>query len=144
MQQPTFNTPVVSGSDLPSANQDHDRCREYYLLPFVKQILWNLKYLVANSLCILWSATRSWVGHIRSQSPTKRNEVGAGPAFERDQDGGYRENLRTKYRVSCIENLSATHPWVDRIDLRNFLLGFDAGEEWILRKRDNETKKPMT
>jgi hypothetical protein len=142
--QESINTPAAPDLAYPAANQPHDR--QYMagnLLLTARRKLWNLEYLLANSLCILWSATRSWAGHIRSQSATKRNEVGVGSAFVKAPRGGYQANTRTIHRASCIENLSAKHPWVDTVDLRMFLAGFDAGEEWSWRTMYNETGTPM-
>jgi hypothetical protein len=50
-----------------------------------------------------------------------------GPAFL-FQDGHYLDNERTFACAACIESLRASHPWVDAVDLKIFLKGFEAGE----------------
>jgi hypothetical protein len=143
MQESAINTPTVSGSAYPPANQHHGRHKATYLWPAAREKLWNLEYLLANSVCILWSASRSWVGHIRSQSATKRNGVEVGPVLQRLPDGSYRDDLRTAARASGIEKLSANlGGFVDNVDLRIFLIGFDEGEEWSRRNLGNETETP--
>jgi hypothetical protein len=42
-------------------------------------------------------------------------------------------------RSYYTEMLLAKYPWLDTFDLRMFLMGFDAGEQWILHK-DSENK----
>jgi len=32
-----------------------------------------------------------------------------------------------------MQRLKAIHPWVGIVDLRIFLMGFDAGEQWAFR-----------
>ena len=46
------------------------------------------------------------------------------------EGGCYVANRRTTARVEGIRKFLATHPWVDSVDLRIFLSGFDAGEEY--------------
>lgn len=91
----------------------------------------------------IWRATiRNCYGRIRIQSPTERLDVGVGSAFERDQAGCYQANTRTLARASGIESLSATYSWLDIVDLHIFLMGFDAGERWILSTKDIAPKTP--
>jgi hypothetical protein len=51
-------------------------------------------------------------------------------------------NTGTLALAACIESLSATYPWADIVDLRILLIGFDAGERWILDTMGSEARKP--
>ena len=44
-------------------------------------------------------------------------------------------------RNSGIENMLATYPWADTLDLQMFLAGFDAGEEFAFRN-DMQPNRP--
>lgn len=46
------------------------------------------------------------------------------------QDGCLVESTRTLARAEGIEKFLATHSYADSVDLRTFLDGFDAGEEY--------------
>ncbi len=82
------------------------------------------------SLLYRWHvAFRSFRAHIRIQSARAGGRVDLGPAFQL-RDGRYQENTQTTARAEGIKRLLATHPWVDSVDLRIFLAGFDAGEEY--------------
>jgi hypothetical protein len=78
---------------------------------------------------------------IRLQSPTNIFEVGTGLALQRDRTGCLRPNIRTQARAVYTEKLLATYSWVDSCDLRVFLMGFDAGEQWTLYTQSNEPEK---
>ena len=85
----------------------------------------------------IWrGAFRSCLGHIRTQSA--KGQVGAlvGPHGHLGA-----RNARTLVRTLYTQKLAATRPWVDSQDLEIFLMGFDAGEQWILRKQDKEVDK---
>lgn len=90
--------------------------------------------------CIWRAAIRSCYGRIRIQSPTELLDSGAGSAFRRDPTGCLRPNTRTLARSCYIEMLSATYGWVDIVDLRIFLMGFDAGEQWTRHTMGSEPK----
>lgn len=89
---------------------------------------------------VLWSIScRTLVsayGHWRTRIASKSQTVAFGPAFRRLPDGSLQPEERTIARSSCIDNLLATHPWADVVDVQIFLAGFDAGEQWCLRNRD--------
>jgi hypothetical protein len=44
-------------------------------------------------------------------------------------------NARTIARDEYTQALSAIYPWTDIADLRIFLMGFEAGEQWSLHHR---------
>jgi hypothetical protein len=82
-----------------------------------------------SALYKLRASFRSFLGHTRFQFARggTRIDLGASCQF---QDGCWQANKRTLARAEGIEKLKATHPWVDTPDLRIFLMGFDAGEEY--------------
>ena len=55
--------------------------------------------------------------------------VHLGPSVQ-FRSGCYQANTRTLARAEGIKRLQATRPWADIEDLRIFLEGFDAGEEY--------------
>jgi hypothetical protein len=55
--------------------------------------------------------------------------VHLGPSVQ-FRNGCYQANARTLARAEGIKKLQAIHQWVDIADLRIFLMGFDAGEEY--------------
>ena len=80
-------------------------------------------------LCKWYAALRSFRGHIRIQSAKGGARVDLGPSVQ-FHGGRYQANLRTLARAEGIEKLRAIHQWVDIADLRIFLMGFEAGEEY--------------
>ena len=104
----------------------------------IKYSLRYLRFRLLNSWCIWRGALRSFLGHIRSQSARERLSVTLGPSLELSQGRHYQANTRTLARRLYIESVSAIYPWVDIPDLRIFLMGFDAGEQWSLYKADIE------
>jgi len=84
--------------------------------------------------CRLSSALRSFRGHIESQDARGFLCVNIGPAFRPcPPTGPYVPNERTSARSQYMQRLKAIYPWVDTVDLRLFLMGFDAGEQWAFR-----------
>jgi hypothetical protein len=86
----------------------------------------------ANLLSDLYKAYvsfRSCRGHIRILFSKAGTRVDLGASYQL-RDGCYQANTRILARAEGIEKLRATHPWVDTADLRIFLMGFDAGEEY--------------
>ncbi len=83
----------------------------------------------ASSLYRLLAVLRSVRRRIWHQfaTATKRVDLGPSLAF---QDGYYAANKRTQARAEGIKRLLANHMWADSLDLRIFLEGFDAGEEY--------------
>ena len=97
-------------------------------------------YCLVGTWHIWRAAARSCCGHIRLQSPTDMLGAAVGPALEQDRAGCYQRNTRTIARAFYTEMLVATYNWVDIVDLRIFLMGFDAGEQWTLHTMGNETQ----
>lgn len=74
---------------------------------------------------------RSLRGHICIQPPTELwAGVSLGQEFLCRSDKCPQLNPRTIARAEYRQMLRAIYPWVDSVDLRLFLMGFDAGEEW--------------
>jgi hypothetical protein len=78
------------------------------------------------------------------QSPTEFPSAGVGRAFESVQGQSCQPNTRTIARAFYTEMLSATLEWSDIVDLRIFLMGFDAGEQWTLHTKGNGTEIPTS
>ena len=91
----------------------------------LRRAAWHL----VNAWCIWSGALRSCLGHIHIQAPIETPHVDFGALYERSPDGSYRESVRTHARAECIKKLEATFPWVDFVDRRIFLMGFDAAEQ---------------
>ena len=89
---------------------------------------------LASVLYRAYVACRSFRGHIRILFSKAGTRVDLGASC-RIQDGCFLANTRTVARAEGIERILATHPWADSVDLRIFLIGFDAGEEYC--------KKPL-
>ena len=86
---------------------------------------------VQNVHCIWIAAYRSFRGHIDIQSATEPNCLTLGPSLQKPLSAP-QNSLRsdTVARALYIEMLLATYPWADIVDLRMFLMGFDAGDQW--------------
>jgi len=87
---------------------------------------------------------RSFRGHIRTQFSKHTPILSLGSALVLEvSTGRYLPKERTLARSFYREGLSAIYPWIDTTDLRIFLIGFDAGEQWTLsRKSDIESQIP--
>lgn len=109
------------------ARSDYDR-RKRWLDSFARLVSKPFPGLVPV-LCRWYAAFRSFRGHIRIQSATVGGRVDLGCAVQLE-DGCYQANTRTLARAAGIEKLQAIHRWVDIVDLRIFLMGFEAGEEY--------------
>lgn len=84
-----------------------------------------------QAVCCIWkSAFRSFLGHIRTQSTTVIPYTDFGPVLRRTPDGCLAPEKRTQVRSRCTSTLEATYPWLDQVDRKLFLMGFDAGEQW--------------
>jgi hypothetical protein len=81
------------------------------------------------------SVFRSALGHILLELPRNWS---VGPAFQEESDQSFSQNKRTLARALGIQELWAKYPWMDQADLEIFLRGFDAGEQWGLRKQGTE------
>jgi hypothetical protein len=125
-----FNTEATTSVQCPDLSRSRVPCK-------VPKLLWKARFLDAaplRRLRTLWQiwcrGFRSLCGHIEMQSSTASLAVDLGPVWDKLPDGSYRENARTAARSRCIESLLAKCPWVDSVDLRMFLDGFDAGAEF--------------
>ncbi len=129
-----------SASSLP---QTENRVRLRKLISPWTSLRYSLIRLQAR-LLTLWyiflGASRSFRGHIRNQSNRDRLGAPVGQELLRFPDGSYQGNPRTIARSFYIEMLLATRQWkwADTVDLRMFLAGFDAGEQWTRYTEGNE------
>jgi hypothetical protein len=105
----------------------------------LRRSLARLRVRVITLSCIYRGAFRSFRGHIRSQSSKGTPTAFVGLEVSRLPDGSYQPNIRTIARSFYIEMLLATRQWewADTVDLRTFLAGFDAGEQWTLHTVGN-------
>ncbi len=120
---------ILPRASSPSAKQDHvlHTARwDWFLIS--ERLSWSNLALL---LCRWNVAFRSFREHIRIQSATSGGRVDLGPAFQL-QDGYDVTNARTIARAEGIKRLLAIHPWCDSVDLRIFLMGFDAGEGYCM------------
>jgi len=102
-------------------------------------LLARLQDYLETSKCIWIAAFRSFRAHIRTQSAKGGIGVYMGLALVETPSGSFEPNPRTIARSLYIEMLQATHAkWADSVDLRIFLMGFDAGEQWTLHRGDKE------
>jgi hypothetical protein len=79
---------------------------------------------------------RSARGHWKTQSTTKHRTIDFGPALQSLPDGSFQPRIETQARIRGIDNRSATHPWVDSLDMQMFLDGFEAGARWYRSNPD--------
>jgi hypothetical protein len=135
-------TQAVPRAEFPISQQpDVHLCRQLHGWRLAKNVLRLTASRLVNIWCIWSGAIRSCLGHIQIQSATETPHVTLGPLFERCLDGSYRELLRTRACGEDIERLSANFPWVDFVDRRIFLMGFDAGVRTCALPRYIETGK---
>lgn len=138
MAQIRFEPPSAAPVCVPTRIQPHVRPRR--TLAEVWREARHRRFQATARLCkttnILRDSLRSLRGRIRLQS-ARDWIVGYGPAFQQDRTGCLVPNIRSNARAEYTEKLAATHPWVDSVDLKMFLEGFDAGEEWARRTQDS-------
>lgn len=96
-----------------------------------------------NALTIWFYAFRSLIGRIGIQSSRELPSVDYGPELGRSPVGDLRVNTRTLARNMYTQMLLAKYSWADTVDLRMFLMGFDAGEQWSSCNLYSETEKPV-
>ncbi len=123
-------------------------CIEVWRFYRIRRSLLQLRERLLHRWCIYRGAFRSFRGHIQIQAAIGQAKADFGPATLIEQSGHRVPNHRTIARSLYTEMLRATHPWVDMTDVRIFLMGFDAGEQWscedcsnldsIQKKRQNE------
>ena len=80
---------------------------------------------------------RSFRGHIALQSAKREGWLDVGPACQ-TLDGHLQPNKRTLARAEGIENFRSNYGWADNVDLRVFLMGFDAGERYSTMSQDHQ------
>jgi hypothetical protein len=91
-----------------------------------------LRFWVA--LCIWKTAFRSSYGHIEFERAREYGPVLLGHAFRVLPCGHLVRHERTEACSTGIKNLKATFgDWLPRLDRQIFLMGFEAGEEFVLR-----------
>jgi len=125
MPQTAIN--IESRASTPSSTP-HCDCRKLRWDWFVisDSVSWrNLKALLSR----WYAAFRSFRGHIHIQSSRMTEWVHLGPRYTL-QDQFLLPNARTQARASGIEILHSRYDWVDSVDCRVFLMGFDAGEKY--------------
>lgn len=131
MQQTTRHQEASSFASSRHSKQDHSQHTRFLDWSKVFRPLSQLRRHLRRTMHIWGGSLGSFFGHIRIQSATKRVSVYLGPEFLKPTHAGCLElNSRTIARAEYIRALSAMYPWVDIADLRVFLMGFDAGEEW--------------
>lgn len=128
----SLKTAATSPSSDPSAasypRESHRQGLGQHRLRLTLGRLLELRYRVYGGWHILASSFRSFRGHISLQSPKEIWGPNLGKAFVPGQP--LQRNPRTLARTLYIEMLRASMPWIDIADLRMFLMGFDAGEQW--------------
>jgi hypothetical protein len=136
MQAPIFaETSLRESSPLPTEKYA-PRYKEVLRRDGARALLHHVRTRLRDGLCIWFFAFRSFRGHIRTQSAKGRAMVHFGPAFESLSNRSCQRNVRTIFRTLYTKKLLATLlPWADTQDLEIFLMGFDAGEHWEIRRR---------
>jgi hypothetical protein len=112
---------------------------EDYLLPFAGPIRLGL----LDSLCRYGRRLRAAWRNARGRWPyTPRVTLRSQP-LQRYPDGLLTPEPRDIARIEGIERLLAMHPWSDTVDLRMYLIGFDAGERWASHNPGSESKTTL-
>lgn len=115
-------------------------CKQLSGWRFARCVLRRLCSRLLNTWCIWHGALRSFRGHIHIQSAREPLRLTLGPAPLLFQNGSLRQAPRTIARSESIEKLLATFPWADIVEMRMFLIGFDAGESYARNREDTETE----
>jgi hypothetical protein len=135
-----FTNPVASGvSDSSSSESRGSRKRKLNWL-YIRHPSLYFYPLWREALCIALTAFRSLCGHIRTQLPIGPQVLDLGQSILRD--GILRPTSRALARREYIQIVRAIYPWVDIVDRRIFLMGFDAGEQWGVCNRDIPEETP--
>jgi hypothetical protein len=82
-------------------------------------------------LCRWYAGFRSFRGHIALLTPRMGGWVQF-PAFGKFLDEHRDPHEETIARVEGIKTLGSKYPWTDAVDIRMFLMGFDAGERYSM------------
>ena len=140
--QLVFKTPTKIAPSEPYPTWLHaPRYRGPSLWFLTRHVIHLLAFRLLNIWCIWSGAARSFVWHIRIQSPTEPLRVDLGPAPLLLPDGLLLDQPGTRARAEGIRNLSAKDPWADIVHQQIFLMGFDAGEQMCDRLHHTETDK---
>jgi len=99
------------------------------LILSVRAQLLHRRSLLLATMEILRNALRSFREHMRIR-PSRDSFLDLTPPSLPVQSEELPEWVRINARLAGIEQLESTHPWVDLVDRRMFLLGFDAAELW--------------
>jgi hypothetical protein len=91
---------------------------------------------LASLLSRWYGAFRSSLAHMRIQSPKMSGWVDLGP-LGRFQHGHHQNLERIRSRAEGIKMLRTNFPWVDSVDIRMFLMGFDLGEKCSTAVKDH-------
>ena len=62
--------------------------------------------------------------------PKRWHDLTFGPSLEETPNGGLVPCKRTFARIHDMQVLATTHPWLDVVEQRFFLQGWDAGARW--------------
>jgi hypothetical protein len=131
MQQTTSHQEASSFASSRRSTQYHSQRTRFLDWREVRRSLSQFRQRLRRTMHIWRGSLGSFFGHIRIQSPTERVGVYLGPEFLKPTHAGCLElNPRTIARDEYTRALLATYSWADIADLRVFLMGFDAGEEW--------------
>jgi hypothetical protein len=93
--------------------------------------------LLLGTMEIFGMAFRSFREHTRIQ-PAKDSFVDLTPPALPGRNEGLTECVRINARLAGIEQLKTTHPWVDLVDQKIYLLGFDEAERWSAARNHTE------
>jgi hypothetical protein len=139
MQEFTNHSPSPAlQSSLQRPEQTRVLGTERRVWPAISAFVSYRLFVAHRQMQILSSSFRSFLGHMRIQSPKEGYLFSCGPALVRDQTGHYQPNARTHARGEGIRALLAKHPWADRPDFQIFLEGFDAGEQFARSANDRQ------
>jgi|ERR1700722_345828 len=137
-----MSTPVSSGQSvsLPSETCENHKKKLGWLGIGPSLRLWRSHW--RGTWYITSAACRSLYNHIHISLPTRLPIVDLGRATVSPQDGILRASERAVARHEYIQKLLAIYPWVDIVDLRIFLMGFDAGEQWADGTQGSPARTP--
>jgi hypothetical protein len=139
-----FRSPILAQIfSLPKDELHDSLCKRLSGWPLAKYQLCRLQLHLLAILYKLHASFRSLLGHIRIQLATERPVLSVGATLEWSPRG-YLANTRTLARSECIRDLLATYPWADIVDLRIFLMGYDAAEYVNCHTTDIQTEKRIS
>ena len=95
----------------------------------------------SNRLCRWRNAFQRHQARRRSLSAIGYCLVIGDRCFRRLPDGSLQHVTRTVARTLDTQKLLAIYPWADILELHIFLMGFDAGERWVLGNENIEPNR---